>query len=195
MHSIATKKSDRTRNWLFEVYPESAPSNWRDILDANHITWIESPLHEFDTNATGECKKPHWHILLMFDSLKTFDQVKELTEPLNGTIPIKCLSAKGSVRYFAHLDNPEKHQYNRSDIIGHGGADVNDLLKPTSASRYECIKSMIEYVREYDVTEFIDLIDYAMENHYDDWFPLLCDNSAFVMEKVVNSNRYRIREE
>lgn len=152
-------------------------------------------MHEFDVNATGEIKKAHWHILLLFDSLKSADQVKELIKPINGTIPIRCLSVKGSVRYFAHLDNPEKYQYSVSDIIGHGGIDVTELLKPSSSTRYQCIKEMIQYVKSNDIVEFIDLIDFAMENHYEDWFPLLCDNSAFIMEKVVNSNRYRYRED
>lgn len=58
-------KETRTRNWSVIVYPESAPENWRQILDESHIEWIESPLHEFDTNPTGEIKKPHYHILLL----------------------------------------------------------------------------------------------------------------------------------
>ena len=64
MPNEKSRGSDRTRNWTVVLYPESAPENWRDILDALHIEWVESPLHEFDTNATGEVKKPHWHLLL-----------------------------------------------------------------------------------------------------------------------------------
>ncbi|HBM8385896.1 TPA: replication protein, partial [Enterococcus faecium] len=26
-------KDERTRNWTFVVYPESAPENWREFLD------------------------------------------------------------------------------------------------------------------------------------------------------------------
>ena len=39
-------KDERTRNWTFVIYPESAPKNWRDVLDEQHIQWVESPLHE-----------------------------------------------------------------------------------------------------------------------------------------------------
>ena len=42
---------------LFIVYPESAPSNWRDTLNKTHLRWIESPLHDKDVNADGEVKK------------------------------------------------------------------------------------------------------------------------------------------
>ena len=66
-----TRGSDRTRNWVVIVYPESAPENWRSHLDDLHLEWIESPLHEFDVNADGEVKKAHWHVLLLFGGVKS----------------------------------------------------------------------------------------------------------------------------
>lgn len=48
----------RYRPWTFLVYDDSAPSDWRDILDSYHVPWVESPLHEYDVNPTGEVKKP-----------------------------------------------------------------------------------------------------------------------------------------
>ena len=95
-------KETRTRNWTIVLYPESAPENWREILDDMHIEWIESPLHDKDINANGETKKAHWHILLMFGGVKTYEQVKEITDKLNAPIPERCHNAKAMVRYMAH---------------------------------------------------------------------------------------------
>ena len=53
----AKKVDNRARNWSLVVYPESAPENWRDILDDYHIPWVESPLHDKDVNPDGEIKK------------------------------------------------------------------------------------------------------------------------------------------
>lgn len=183
--------ASRTRSFALVIYPDSAPDNWRDILDNEHIMWAESPLHCFDVNETGEVKKPHWHIALSFDSVKTLDQVKKITEPLNGTIPIALNSLRGMIRYFAHLDNPEKYQYPTDLIIGHGGLDVADLLKLSASARYSMIKKMLDYVAAEGITEFYQLMDYAMEHRYEDWFPLLCDNSAFIVDKYIKSNRQR----
>ena len=46
-------KDSRTRNWTFVLYEDSAPDNWREILDDLHIEWIESPWHDKDVNADG----------------------------------------------------------------------------------------------------------------------------------------------
>lgn len=181
----------RARGFAFVLYPESAPENWRDIIDGFHIQWAESPLHCFDTNETGEVKKPHWHIVLNFDSVKTTDQVKKLIEPLNGTIPIILNSVKGMVRYFAHLDNPEKHQYPVDQIIGHGGMDVADLLRLSASARYSVIKKICEYVAYADIQEFYQIMDYAAEYRMEDWYPVLCDSAAYVVNQYIKSNRQR----
>jgi len=185
-------RDDRTRNWTFLVYPESAPQNWRDVLDELHIQWVESPLHDKDDNADGEQKKEHWHILLLFEGNKSYEQVKEITDKLDATIPLKVQSAKGLVRYMAHLDNPEKHQYDRALIVGHGGVDVAEYLKPTSSTRYQLIKEMRQWVGENGCVEFSRLFDYAADERFDDWFPLLCDNSAYIMGEYIKSRRHSV---
>lgn len=184
-------KVPRTLNWSLIVYPDSAPENWRDYLEELHIEWVESPLHEFDANPTGEVKKAHYHVLLMFGSVKTYEQVLEVIAPLNCPIPQRCLSAKGTVRYMAHMDNPEKFQYNVADIKGHGGVDVKELLKPTASEKYETIKEMCNYVRDNNITEFQDLMDVAMAEHFDNWFPLLCDTCSYVVGQYIKSQRHR----
>lgn len=193
---MAGKKSSgnsesRTRNWTFVVYPESAPENWRNILDDLHIEWVESPLHDKDLNGDGQPKKPHIHVGVFFAGNKTYEQVKEITDSLNCPIPQRCHSARALVRYMAHLDNPEKAQYSPSDIKGHGGVDVADMLRPASSERYTLISEMIAYVKNNNVVEFQDLVDYAREHESDTWFPLLCDNSSFIVCQYIKSQRHR----
>ncbi|KAA9252434.1 Rep family protein, partial [Streptococcus anginosus] len=61
MTDVDNQKQDgRVRNWSWIVYPDSAPENWRSILDETGEKWIESPLHDKDINeTTNEIKKPH----------------------------------------------------------------------------------------------------------------------------------------
>lgn len=189
--SAGTAQDNRARNWTFIIYEDSAPDNWHNILDDNHMQWIESPWHDKDINADGTPKKKHKHVALCFDGKKSFEQIKAITDSVNSPIPKRVQDLKGLVRYMAHLDNPEKVQYDIGGIIGHGGSDVANLLRPTSSQRYEIIRDMIAYVKQNGVTEFQDLMDYAAAEHFDDWFPLLCDNSAFVLGQYIKSVRHR----
>jgi hypothetical protein len=184
------KKDDRARHWVIIIYPESAPKDWRDVLDNEHMPWVESPLHDKDLNADGEIKKAHYHVLLMFEGKKSFEQIKAFSDCLNAPIPQKVSSVKGMVRYMVHMDNPEKYQYDKSGIIGHGGADTAELLKPTSADRYVLIREMAEFVKDRNITEYNELFYYAMEKRFDDWFPLLCDSATYAINAVIKSNRH-----
>jgi hypothetical protein len=191
MASEKSRGSDRTRNWAVVVYPESAPENWRELIDEQHIEWVESPLHEFDVNPTGELKKPHWHLLLMFGGVKSFEQVCDFIKPLNCPIPQRCHNAKAAVRYMAHLDNPDKFQYDVGEIKAHGGVDLAELLRPSSSERYTLIDEMAEFVKQENIMEFQDLFDFARKEKRDTWFPLLCDNSAYVIGQYIKSQRHR----
>lgn len=191
MQEKKESKETRTRTWTCVLYPESVPENWRDIIDEMHIEWIVSPLHDLDKNATGEVKKAHWHVLLIFGGVKAYEQVKELTDALKGPVPERCHNAKALVRYMAHLDNPDKAQYNISDIKAYGGIDLAEMLRPSSSERYTIISEMITYIRDNRITEFQDIMDFAIKQEFERWFPLLCDNSSFVVGQYIKSQRHR----
>ena len=182
------RKDTRTRMWTFVLYPESAPADWRDQIDDYHMQWIESPLHDADMNADGTPKKPHIHILLLYESHKTYEQVLEVTQKVNATVPQKCHAARGLVRYMAHLDNPEKAQYDRALIRGHGGADVGEYLKLSSSESMELQKEIIRFVIDNDLTEYVDLVTYALENRQD-WFEELTCRS-FNAVQIIKSRRH-----
>lgn len=185
------QKETRTKTWTLVIYPESAPQNWREIIDEHHIEWVESPLHDKDKTAAGEPKKAHYHVLLMFGTLKSYEQVKEITDSVNGPIPERCHNAKALVRYMAHLDDPNKAQYDVTDIKGHCGADIAEMLRPSSSERYNIIGEMIDFVKQHRIVEFQDLMDHARQNEFERWFPLLCDNSAVIMVNYIKSQRHR----
>lgn len=187
----SNSKDERTRNWTFIVYPESAPENWREIINDLHTPWIESPLHDKDVNPDGEIKKPHWHVMMMFSNKKSYEQVREITFQLRSPNPQKVANPKGMVRYFLHLDNPEKIQYSKSGLVAYCGADFAQYLTVSKGERYELIREMMEFVNNNRIIEMKDLLDYAMDQRFDDWFPLLCDNSAYIMDSYIKSNRHR----
>ena len=184
------------RDWTFLVYPTEidektgeivggAPINWREILDETHLRWVESPFHDKDVNPDGTPKKPHWHILLTWDGPVTFEAAAKITKELNSPVPQKVGSARGLVRYMAHLDNPEKFQYSVDEIIGHGGADVAEYFKMTATNRMTVLKDMVRYIYDNGVDNFADFLMICIENS-DDWFEVATNHNTLAINKMID---------
>ncbi|MGR5989398.1 Rep family protein [Bacillus paranthracis] len=127
----------------------------------------------------------------MFSNKKSYEQIREITFQLRSPNPQKVANPKGMIRYFLHLDNPEKFQYSKSGLVAYCGADFSQYLTVSKGERYELIREMMEFVNNNRIIEMKDLLDYAMDKRFDDWFPLLCDNSAYIMDSYIKSNRHR----
>lgn len=180
------KEAIKGRDWTFIVYPESAPENWRTILDESHMRWIESPLHDKDTNPDGEIKKAHWHILLSADGPITEKAVKKIIEPLNGPKPKKVGSARGLVRYMIHMDNPEKYQYQKEDIVGHNGADVESYFELTLTNKLTLMKEIVSFIYDEKLDNYADFLMYCIE-HSDDWFNVAVNHNTLAINKVLDA--------
>lgn len=175
----------RTRNWLFVFYQESAPDDWQRIIESWLVQAFVSPLHDGDKNADDTEKKPHWHCILAFDSVKTFDQVKALTDQVKGTIPIPCNSYRQACRYLCHLDQPSKAQYSQDDVISFGGLDYVAAIAAPS-DKYALLQEMQEFCDEQGIYSLRQLTIYAREQRHD-WFIALSDNCAFFMTEYLKS--------
>lgn len=186
-------KETRQRTWTCIVYPESAPENWRDLLDEQHIAYIVSPLHDRDINPDGEPKKPHWHVVLAYGSLKSYEQVKAITDAITAPRPEPCASLRGMIRYLVHMDNPDKAQYDKSQIEAHG-IEIGDALRSSEQSRQNVVREMCRWCAENKVIYFCDLLQYAMDNE-PDWWDALTSNSAYIMDKYLKSIAYKIDRE
>lgn len=178
----------RGRDWTFIVYPDSAPANWRDLLDDQHVKWIESPLHDKDVDANGQLKKPHWHVLLSFDGPVTSKVVERVIKPLNGPVPQKVASARGMVRYFIHMDNPDKYQYDKSDIIGHCGADVNSYFTLNETDRLSVLKDIARFIYDNEIDNYIEFVMKCIQLS-DDWFDIAVNKNTYAVDKMINSIR------
>ena len=136
-------KQIKKRYWAFVLYPESAPSDWVDILISKGLPFCISPLHNLDYNPTGELKKEHYHIILAYDGPTTYNNVKNITDELFQPIPIPLEQIRGYYRYLTHKDNPEKYQYNESDIQCYNGFCPDDYGNLTSSQIDSILKDLL----------------------------------------------------
>lgn len=180
-------QNNRARTWTFIVYPESVPDNWRELLDNYHIPWVESPLHDKDINPDGTVKKPHWHVILLFDGQKSYEQVKEITDSLNAPIPQKTANTKGLVRYLIHMDNPEKYQYKQEEIVCHGGAEVEQYFALSASSRNAVLRELMEFISDSQIDNYDDLIMYCIRNGENEWFDIATNHNTLAINKQLDA--------
>ena len=181
----------RYRNFACVVYPDSAPDDWKDILAAHIVPTFISPLHDKDTNPNGEPKKPHYHVMIMFEGKKSPEQVAEIFGSFGGVGLEIVKSIRGYARYLCHLDNPEKAQYNQGDVISLAGADYVSTIG-LAIDKYKAIGEMLDYCEENNIISYADLLCYCRENRFD-WFRVLCDNGTFVVMEYLKSRSWELR--
>lgn len=180
--------SKRTRNFATVVYPESAPEDWQDILSAQFIPSFISPLHDKDINPGGEPKKPHYHVVIMFDSVKTREQAQAVFTLIGGVGCEVVQSIRGYSRYLCHLDNPEKAQYKQEDVRSLSGADYIATIGLV-LDKYKAIGEMIDYCELNDIVSYSELLIYCRNERFD-WFRVLCDNGTVVIKEYLKSKSW-----
>lgn len=178
---------DKSRNWTGVAYPESVAEHWLDVLDQTHLDILISPLHDKDKNPDGSLKKPHWHILIIWDGPTTFKNAKKVFDAINAVIePIAVQSVVGLARYFLHLDNPEKHQYAREDLRVLGALDYDDMIQKT-ASQIRVLKDMTNFIYDHRIRSFAEFMHYIIENDKSDWFDAASKRNTVYLTSLIKS--------
>lgn len=158
-----------------------------------------------DTSDDGvvEFKKPHVHVVIDFGSgqNKTISQCFELLNPFRDFISIapfdrfnspedpkfsgavdvwkreNCVrNMRTLLRYFKHLDNPEKHQYISScdSLSAFGGFEIEDRLFSQSDC-YVLLDEILDFIEREEVYSYWQLVSFCRKNNKE-WFSVLCRN-------------------
>lgn len=186
-------KSIKKRHWAFVLYPESAPSDWRDRLQSTGLPYAVSPLHDKDLDPTGEPKKAHYHIILCFSGPTTYNSVKAITDGLQQPIPQPLESVRGYYRYLTHEDNPDKYQYNKSDITTCNGFDISDFVELTKSEVAKIIKEIQKAILAADIREYCDLLDFLLD-YNNTWYDVAV-NHTITLNAYLKSRRYKLEKE
>ena len=163
------------------LYPESAPEDWREQLRLSGLQVAISPLHDKDTNPTGEPKKAHHHVILVYGSPTTYNNVKSLCDRLHQPIPQPLEQVRGYYRYLTHEDNPEKAQYSKSDIQTLNGFDIREFVELTKSEVVKAKREVLQLIRDNGIVEYADLIDILMDGGEStaDMFDVASNNTLF----------------
>lgn len=157
--------NQKGRYWAFVLYTDSAPAEWSDILQQTGLAIAVSPLHDKDFNPTNEIKKPHYHVILCWDGPTTYKNVCSLVcDTLHQPHPIKIEAVRGYYRYLTHKDNPEKAQYNDSDIKLLNGFNIEDYDVLTERDQRILADQIEDFIEAANIIEYRKLIQFLREN-------------------------------
>ena len=186
-------KNLKARYWATVGYPESLPDNWIEKLRETGLATAISPLHNKDVNPTGEIKKEHYHVIFAYEGPTTYNNVKNLCEEFNMTIPIKLESIRGMYRYHLHLDNPEKYQYDDRDRILLNGFDSNAVNELTKTEVNKLVREILTFVIDNDIIEYSDLLQTLLDN---DELQMLdvATNKTLLFDGFIRSRRNKKKD-
>lgn len=182
-------KKIKARYWTSILYLDSAPSDWQERIENLKMSYLVSPLHDKDLNATGEPKKAHYHVVLIWDSPTTYNNALEAFKEVGAIEHFQNVkSIKAMARYLCHLDNPDKYQYEISEVL-RGGVDYNAMIESV-ADKYEEQKMVIEYIERNEIFYFSVLMRIAVK--YDDSLFRALSNNSYVIREYLKSRQYTL---
>lgn len=188
----SSAKVTKKRNWGFILYPESAPSDWREQLVKTGLPCCISPLHDKDINeGTNEPKKAHHHVILCYSGPTSYNVVKGLTDKLNQPIPQPLESVKGAYAYLTHDNNPEKAQYSKKDIEYINGFDIADFADMSKSELTRLIRQVQQIIIGNDITEYSDLLDWLMENDDSNELYAVAYSHTILFNSYISSRRHK----
>lgn len=188
---MKNNQNDRVRVWEFIAYPESAPPDPWAILRQFKTPFAVSPLHEYDVEEDGKTpKKPHWHVIFIFDGPHSYDQMKEISDSIRAAPPIRVKNVRGAVRYLIHIDDPDKYQYHIEELRTYCGLDVSKYFAYSSDELDQATHELEQYIITYNVYEFADLVEYTRVNE-PAWHYVLSKTSTNYFKTYLSSRRHR----
>lgn len=181
----------KSQVWAGIMYQDSAPADWEHQLRMLGVPFAVSPLHDQDIREDKTPKKPHWHVILYWPGGSTTYRTAAaiMRDVLKGTIPIPLVSPRGYYRYFVHLDNPEKAKYDEADIITGNGFDIGEFLQLTAKEQNDLAKLIITEIINQGMTEYWELVMYAMLNMDAAAFEFVRTNTLF-LRSALQSKRF-----
>lgn len=168
------------------LYVEHSQDSLITMLSSNDIRGIVSPIHDSDIfedgEHKGEKKQAHFHLILMFNTLKSRAQVEQFCKRNF----LKCgMPATGNltpyVRYMAHLDDPDKAQYDVNDICSEG-MNISTYLYRRDDSDETAIKTILFLINDCGghIRSFPDLVNYCYTNNLTGCLEFIKRNCYFV---------------
>lgn len=191
----------KSRYWHCILYDDSARSDWYDFLECIGANVIISPRHDKDVFTqddpdrgikAGDYKKPHYHLMLIWDGPTTRKNAKRYVDAIGGTELLEPFSITGMVQYFTHKNSPEKAQYAREDMRSIGAVDI-DRYYLAESDKLFMLDGLLDFIKLKSIWSFRILLDWT-RNYNRDWYSLIVHSHRENIRAYQKSLEYELRK-
>lgn len=172
--------------WNVLAYPESFP-NAIEFLKEKKLPFA-AILHDRDVHEDGTPKKPHWHIVLKFGgplaekTVRTYLGMPEgKKDDPNGFQRLQvAASIEGSIQYLIHKNDPDKAQYDQSEIIS--SFSVSRYFREPKQEFDVC--SLFDLCLEQEIHNYKELVLYAYKARDQSLMEFIRKNTYFLQHTI-----------
>lgn len=164
----------RARNLALELYPEDETHVKKLEFIKKHYTYayilhdkdlweedIQDEMTKIIIHHKGELKKPHWHIMLIFENPRSTEKIAKELDLKH----IETCNFYAYARYLIHKDNPTKYQYNPKEIITNCELRIYNALEKEIKSEEQDAKILMDRILNNEgILTFKQLVKYAIKN-------------------------------
>lgn len=178
---MAKQTPTKARAFTGLIYPDSAPADYRDQLRDSLSMWLLSPLHcpdPIEDLNTGALKtlKLHIHTMYLHSNTITPRLARDIFSRFPWiVIPPKdecfMVSSKANLtRYFLHLDQPEKEQFQGKPeelLTSLNNFPIELERELSRADKRQLKVNCLSLIRDRNITEYNELLNCLMDTQ--DW--------------------------
>lgn len=183
MNEVKQEQKKQSRTFSVILYPDTDTYNTEEVLAAccEYFPEWAYILHDKDTLEDGSLKKPHYHVVGRLAGSRTPQTVaNRIGVPSNYVDCKKGYTFKKGLRYLLHLDDPDKAQYDRSDICCSG--DFSGYFSRGDESA--CFSMIYSRIMTENITDTAVLIPWLIEENLIDVYR----RNFFVFKDIMRFN-------
>ena len=189
---MSNKNQKKFKYWAAVSYPgDSEPA---DVFARAKEKGVECCciIHDKDYNETpDEPKKVHRHWLFAFPNTTTLNNANTIIQYITNGPEVQGISnIKGAYAYLTHKHDPDKAQYEESDIQSFNGFSPNNYFSMNNGEENEAFVCIEKIIREQDFEEYCVLLDY-LEDNFPDLARFMRTHTIHIKAYLQSKNFYK----
>lgn len=190
----------KKRCWSIIGYPESLAADWLQQLTETGLKVAISPLHDRDIkttqedfeedpqNSSGSFKKPHYHIMLIWENPTTYNNVMEVAERINCKLIKPVESPVGMFWYHIHRyeKDPKKPMYDNSDRILLNGCSEDDFIDLDDDDKFTLKELIVDMILRFNIISPSQLRSMIQKKYFSEAGEEIETDSGFTYKQVMN---------